>query len=472
MAEIAIATEADRKETSDVRGAVKPLREVKFVQNIGRFKAGKSVSDATFGACTLVFGENGWGKSTLADLLRSLTTDNPDIVIGRKTLAGGVDQKAVLRFGDQQAVFQNGTWSGIRPRIAVYDSVFVNENVFSGDVVSNEHLKKQYGLVVGEEGVRRVHRIVKLDEENRDNNNKIRIVETELNGIIKAAGPEGMTWAEFLALEVSDDIDTRIAEKDTEVKRASRAKELKAAAEPWVLPVPTETEEFRKCLHSKIEQMAGEAVKAVRDHIAKHEGTGRKGAMSHESWLESGTAFIDEEECAFCGQPLDERTLVDAYAEFFSDAYKTLATDVKTKRDTLARYANGDFRTRIDQIVTQNNGLYTYWQEAGKIEPPKLDEVGEAITSMENAASLLDAVFEQKQGNLTEAAAGEDVEIAIQAWDEGRKEIIRLNGVLDAKELKTLQSAKTRHHQDTVAVINRLDEHDRCPPGKREARGG
>jgi len=132
MAEIAIATEADRKETSDVRGAVKPLREVKFVQNIGRFKAGKSVSYATFGACTLVFGENGWGKSTLADLLRSLTTDNPDIVIGRKTLAGGVDQKAVLRFGDQQAVFQNGTWSGIRPRIAVYDSVFVNENVFSG----------------------------------------------------------------------------------------------------------------------------------------------------------------------------------------------------------------------------------------------------------------------------------------------------------------------------------------------------
>ena len=121
--------------------------------------------------------KNGWGKSTLADLLRSLSTNTPDIVIGRKTLAGGLEQKAVVRFGDQQAVFEGGAWTGIRPRIAVYDSVFVNENVFSGDVVTNEHLKNQYGMVVGEEGVRRVRRIVELDSKNRENNSQSRGVE-------------------------------------------------------------------------------------------------------------------------------------------------------------------------------------------------------------------------------------------------------------------------------------------------------
>ena len=143
--------------------AVVPLREVKYVQNIGRFEKGQSVAGAAFGPCTLVFGENGWGKSTLADLLRSLTMHNPDIVIGRKTLAGGPEQKAVVQFEGQQAVFKDGAWSGIKPRIAVYDSVFVNENVFSGDVVTIEHLKKQCGMVVGEEGVRRVRRIVELE---------------------------------------------------------------------------------------------------------------------------------------------------------------------------------------------------------------------------------------------------------------------------------------------------------------------
>lgn len=53
------------------------LKKVKFIQNIGRFEMAKPTHDATFGTCTLIFGENGWGKSTLADILRSLATNNP-----------------------------------------------------------------------------------------------------------------------------------------------------------------------------------------------------------------------------------------------------------------------------------------------------------------------------------------------------------------------------------------------------------
>ena len=475
------AGEADAAGGAESGPSVKPLKEVKYVQNIGRFEKGQSVADATFGPCTLVFGENGWGKSTLADLLRSLTTNNPDIVIGRKTLAGGPDQKAVVRFGDQRAVFEDGDWSGIRPHIVVYDSVFVNENVFSGDVVTNEHLKKQYGMVVGEEGVRRVRRIVELDNENRENNSQSRVVETELDGIVRAVGPDRMTRKEFLALDAVADVDAKIEVKEKEVQRASRAKELKGASEPRVLHVPTETEEFRKSLHSTIEGIAEAAARAVREHIAKHEEKGRAGAMTHESWLEAGTAFVDEAECAFCGQPLDDRSLVDSYAEFFSDAYKALAADVKAKRDTFARYEKGDYRSRAEEIVGQNQTQYAYWKEAGQIEPPTFEGAEAAIEGMEAAARMLDAVFVKKQGNLTEAATGGDVEAAIAAWDEGRKEIVRLNGIIEdhlakvkalkesvdatelprlEKELKTLQAAKRRHEDETCKVTKKLEAHE------------
>ena len=427
------------------------------------------------------FGENGWGKSTLADLLRSLTTNNPDIVIGRKTLAGGPAQQAVVRFGDQHAVFKDGAWAGIRPRIAVYDSVFVNENVFSGDVITNEHLKNQYGMVVGEEGVRRVRRIVELDNKNRENNSQSRVVEAELDGIVRAVGLEGMTRKGFLALRAIADVDAKIEAKEKEEQRARRAKELKGAGEPKVLPVPTETEELRKSLHSTIEGIAEAAAMAVRAHIAKHEEKSRGGAMTHESWLESGTAFADEEECAFCGQPLDDRTLVDSYADFFSDAYKALAAGVKARRDTFGRYEKGEYRSRAEEIVGQNETLCAYWKEAGQIEAPEPEGVEAAIEGMEAAARLLDAVFLEKQGNLTEAVAGGDVEAAITAWDQGRKEIVRLNGVIEAhvakikalkesvdetklprleKELKTLQAAKRRHEGETGAVIKRLEGHE------------
>ena len=62
------------------------LKEIKFIQNIRRFETAKPTHGAGLGSCTLVFGENGWGKSTLADILRSLTTNNPAILAGRKTL--------------------------------------------------------------------------------------------------------------------------------------------------------------------------------------------------------------------------------------------------------------------------------------------------------------------------------------------------------------------------------------------------
>ena len=461
--------------------AVMPLKEVKHIRNIGCFENGQSVADATFGPCTLVFGENGWGKSTLADLLRSLTTNNPDILIGRKTLAGGPEQKAVMRFGNQQAVFEGGAWSGIRPHIAVYDSVFVNENVFSGDVVTNEHLKNQYGMVVGEEGLRRVRRIVELDNENRENNNQSRVVEAKLDGIMKAVGPAGITLKEFLGLEAIADVDVQIEAKDKEVKRANRAKELKGTGEPQLLPVSMEIEEFRKSLHSTIEGVAEAAAKAVREHIVKHAEKGRGSTMTHESWLEAGTGFVNEGECVFCGQPLDDRTLVDSYAEFFGDAYKTLAADVKVKRQTFARYEKGEYRSRVEEILQQNEGLYIYWNEAWQIERPELDGVDGAIDGMEVAARLLDTVFVEKQRSLTEAVTGGNVEAAITAWDEGRKKIVRLNSVVDAhvakiktlkksvdetelprfdKVLKTLKTAKRRHEDETVAVINKLVVHE------------
>ena len=458
-----------------------PLREVKYIQNIGRFEKGQSVADAKFGPCTLVFGENGWGKSTLADLLRSLTMNNPNIVIGRKTLAGGPEQKAVVRFGDQWAVFEDGAWSGIRPRIAVYDSVFVNENVFSGDVVTNEHMKKQYGMVVGEEGVRRVRRIVELDNENRENNIQLRVVEAKLDGILRAVGPEGMTRSEFLALEAISNVDTKMEAKERQVQRATRATELKGAGEPRVLPVPTETEKIRESVHSTIEGIAETAARSVRVHIAKHEEVGRGGTMTHESWLEVGTTYVDMAECTFCGQPLDDRTLVDAYAEFFSDTYKALAADVKAKRDTFARYEKGEYRGRVEEVVGQNDTLYAYWKEAGQIEAPELEGVEMAIKGTEAAARLLDTVFLEKQGNLTEAASGSDVEDAITAWDEGRTAIVRLNGVVEAqiarikalkesvdetelprlqKELTTLRAAKERYENETTAVIRKLGDHE------------
>lgn len=451
------------------------LTDVRYVQNIGRFEKASPLANAGFGRCTLVFGENGWGKSTLADILRSLTTNNPAIVLGRKTLAGGPEQKAVLRIDGQEAVFEKRAWSGPRPRIAIYDSVFINENVFSGDVVSADHLKNQYGLVVGAEGVERVRRIIALDDENRKINSAVRAAEGQIDAVIRSISP-ALRRDDFLALPKREDIDKAIADKDGEVQRARRSKEIKSGAEPQLLPVPTDAQRFRELLGSHIDGVAEKALVAVRAHIATHED-GHKSRTSHEAWLEAGTAFIRGDKCPFCGQKLTDRALVDAYKSFFGAAYKALAENLRKPRDTFARYRAGEFRKTVEGLLAQNEGHFGYWREAGKIEAPDIGEAASVIAAMEDGAARLDALFEQKQANLIEALAGGKTEEALGAWNSARARIVDINSRLTEylgrvkaikesidpsqlprleNELKTLQAAKRRHEADMIELADEL----------------
>jgi wobble nucleotide-excising tRNase len=87
------------------------LRQFKHIGSVGRFRACAAEGDVTFKKLTLIFGENGRGKTTLCSILRSLQTNNPDIVIGRTTLASNKDPNIVINFEDGAALFKGGAWS-------------------------------------------------------------------------------------------------------------------------------------------------------------------------------------------------------------------------------------------------------------------------------------------------------------------------------------------------------------------------
>lgn len=454
------------------------LLQIKYIEGIGRFDKCTPIPHSSCGRCTLIFGENGWGKSTFADLLRSLTMGNPTILRARQTLAGQRPQKAVLRFDDGPAVFEAGAWTGPAPRIAVYDSVFINGNVFSGDVVSADHLKNQYGLVVGEEGVSRVRRIVALDEENRQINAAIRDAEAQLKGVIRAAGPQGMDVEAFLGLPPQADIDDAVSGKDAELQLAMRARELKAAAEPQLFAVPTETQRWRALLAATIEDVAEDALRAVRAHIGAHACGGEAtDGGTHESWLEAGLRYLRTDQCPFCGQRLDDRTLIEAYKTFFSEAYKSLAARIRRARATFARYAAGEFRSTIAAAAAQNERAIAYWAEATNLPPPDSGDPAGSAEEMERTAAQLDVLFQEKQGDLTQAI-GAEAEPALSAWEGGRRKIEAINRQLSSyltdiaglkesvdagalprleNELRRLQAVKRRHEPETVRIAAELE---------------
>lgn len=315
--------------------------------------------------------------------------------------------------------------------------------MFSGDIVSADHLKNQYGLVIGTEGVQRIRRLVELDRDNRDNNKAIAAAESEITTVIRTIGPPAMTLDSFLALLSRIDIQEAITAQDQKVQRVQRAKELKAAAEPSLFPLPAEPGILRELLNKSIEGIAEDALAKVRAHIATHESISRQADMPHESWLESGTVFVQTDNCPFCGQHLTDRTMVNAYKNLFSKEYTTLASSIKKTRDTFDQFKTGEVRANILRLSQQNNAHFKYWMEAGKLDSPDISNIETAISTLEDAANALDALFATKQGNLTQAITGPQAESALQKWEDGRKRLSAANAAIDTflRNVATLKNS-------------------------------
>jgi wobble nucleotide-excising tRNase len=98
---------------------------------------------------TVIYAENGRGKTTLAAILRSLSNGDAALISERHRLGAAHPPHVVLQVGvtPQPVVFQNGAWSATDPRIAVFDDLFVAQNVCSGIEIETEHRQNLHELI-------------------------------------------------------------------------------------------------------------------------------------------------------------------------------------------------------------------------------------------------------------------------------------------------------------------------------------
>lgn len=103
-----------------------------------------------FQKATFIYADNGRGKSTLASLFRSCSTNNPALVINRRTIDGTNNQEVDFQFSNGNwSRFKNGSWDISRPEILVFDSDFVEQNVYAGGQVSTDQRKNLLKFAIG-----------------------------------------------------------------------------------------------------------------------------------------------------------------------------------------------------------------------------------------------------------------------------------------------------------------------------------
>jgi wobble nucleotide-excising tRNase len=372
------------------------LQRIISIKNVGRFKDCAAAGDVTFRRFTLIFAENGRGKTTLCAILRSLFTNTPALIIGRTTLGSMGQPEVQLLTTNGNAAFRNGAWNAAFPDVAVFDGTYVTENVFAGDVVDTENRRNLYRVIIGAQGVTLASLLNDLDNRIRAKNNEIRDTRAGLQRHV----PTGMTVEAFIALSEDEQIETKIAAKEQELQAVRRVAQLQQRAGLTAVTIPVFPAAFAELLAKTFTEVSADAERHVAEHIARHQMQARG-----EPWLTEGLRYVASDECPFCGQSLAGIDLIQAYRSFFSREYHALREEVTALSSEVGSVIGDRVSAAIDQTVLQNNNSLEFWQqycEIAPLAPPEAGRAGEVMMALRQSAQSL---LQVKAGTPLEAVA-------------------------------------------------------------------
>ncbi len=129
------------------------IERLQLLRNVGQFDSVNAGGQIPLAKLSLIYAENGRGKTTLATILRSLGTGDVALIEERRRLGSAHAPHIVLTSAGASFTYQNSAWSAPHPGIAVFDDGFVAANVCSGIAIETAHKQNLHELILGARGV-------------------------------------------------------------------------------------------------------------------------------------------------------------------------------------------------------------------------------------------------------------------------------------------------------------------------------
>jgi wobble nucleotide-excising tRNase len=438
------------------------LKKIIAIKNIGRFKNSAASGDTHFSKHTLIHGANGQGKTTICTILRSLKTGNADYVLGR-TMLGATqlpDINLLMEAGNHR--FDGKTWSGTHPHLAIFDSIFVSENVHSGDVVDTEQKRGLYRVIVGEAGVVLAEQEAQLAADGRTKTAEI----TAAEKAIRSHLPQGGKLETFLELPKIEDVEGKIAAQESKLKTVTEAATIKAKPALTEVKLPSLPTELEAVLAATIDSVTDDAEERIAAHLAAH-GMAETGRV----WVNKGLEHTDED-CPFCGQNIEDVPLIATYRAVFGESYKQLKARVSAMRSQIDLAFSEAATSKINLQAEQFQNGREFWSQHAALD--LWDYPSTASAAMVAVHSALGALLEKKENaplEPMELDATSKTAIAnysreyekVKAFNSG---IASANRVITAKkieagdgnivpikaELERFKATKIRHAQNVAQL--------------------
>jgi wobble nucleotide-excising tRNase len=336
---------------------------------------------------TIIYAENGRGKSTFVAMLRSLSTGDTAELKQRETLKGQSPQVAELICSGKSHTLAHFSWTSIQPDIHIFDGTFIDESVYSGGQIVAGQRKNLQDFAIGQQGV-------KLAQAVDEYAKKI----AEVGAAIKAASLSierhihgTMPVSRFISLKPLDDAETvlrdRRALRDA-IARGQEIENLPSLAPLSLEPIPIG--DVRELLAMTTTEVSADATSRVKEHI--------NAVHADEMWIRQGYQFELNENCPFCAQPLKDAPILDAYQAYFSDAYEAYVGRLNSAFQKILLLVDASVPLKFRGVVDTNRARLDQWRLFFEAEQPKID-VPALSLAIANLRGMIEKLRDKKLSN-------------------------------------------------------------------------
>lgn len=304
------------------------LQNVLNIKNIGRFKNFCwRDDDLSFLKNTFIYGNNAKWKSTFCAILKSLSNNNPDYIIWRKTFWATWDQNVTLKTESWNLCFQNNQWNNTNIKIKLFDKEYIYKNIYSDDEIDEKKQKNIETIILWEKWKNLKEEISSIESKIQENKTWSSKISREYNQYFDNTIFNFESFRN-LCKDNFPNLDAEIELKNKELKSYKEQNFIK-----W------EVQRIKKLLHINInEELLKKDLEMSHDVLEAHINSHIKPEYKEESmnFLELWNNIWNNEVCPFCWQNIwdDSKELLKIYNSIFSNEYKELNNYVK---DTLLK---------------------------------------------------------------------------------------------------------------------------------------
>ena len=394
----------------------------------------------------LIYAENTCGKTTLAEVLRSLEINDPSIITKKQSFGSQQKPRVILECDDSSTIFQDGKWTDKQPLVKVFNESFVTNNVYSGHDIEPKHRQNLHNFALGNIGVslsrNREELAQDIERYNKDMKEAKNVISESLRG--------GMDMDEFCELEKVQDIESEIRNAQTAHDDTLNADIIRNTDTFEKINLPTfDGPAIGAILQQSLADLNTKAASNITKHIASLGNGG-------EDWIAKGVEYMheDNQTCPFCGQATADVSLIKHYQDYFSKEYTKLKRDITAMLDSIHEIHSRDAQTAFERTIGNNKKVEGVWAKH-KLQMPDVDTeliVNEWIHVLKKIKELLDA---KQASPLESIVLDNDI---LKSYECYCRQIAEINTKLEHnnEEINQIKSTVSNDIQSAFAKLSLL----------------